>query len=77
SVAENMTVEMPAGHFTAIIGPNGCGKSTLLRILRRLQTPAHGHVWREGEHIKQYASKEVARRIGLGAQNATRPSTMT
>ena len=33
TVAENLTVEIPDGHFTAIIGPNGCGKSTLLRTL--------------------------------------------
>ncbi len=42
TVAENLTVEIPDGHFTAIIGPNGCGKSTLLRTLSRLMTPAHG-----------------------------------
>ncbi len=40
TVAENLTVEIPDGHFTAIIGPNGCGKSTLLRTLSRLMTPA-------------------------------------
>ena len=49
TVAENLTVEIPDGHFTAIIGPNGCGKSTLLRTLSRLMTPAHGHVWLDGE----------------------------
>ena len=59
TVAENLTVEIPDGHFTAIIGPNGCGKSTLLRTLSRLMTPAHGHVWLDGEHIQHYASKEV------------------
>ena len=68
TVAENLTVEIPDGHFTAIIGPNGCGKSTLLRTLSRLMTPAHGHVWLDGEHIQHYASKEVARRIGLLAR---------
>ena len=62
TVAENLTVEIPDGHFTAIIGPNGCGKSTLLRTLSRLMTPAHGHVWLDGEHIQHYASKEGARR---------------
>ncbi len=63
---------IPDGHFTAIIGPNGCGKSTLLRTLSRLMTPASGHVYRlDGAQIQQYASKEVARRIGLLAQNAT------
>ncbi|CDL37967.1 Ferric enterobactin transport ATP-binding protein FepC (TC 3.A.1.14.2) [Citrobacter freundii] len=68
TVAENLNVSIPDGHFTAIIGPNGCGKSTLLRTLSRLMTPANGKVWLDGEHIQHYASKEVARRIGLLAQ---------
>ncbi len=40
-------------------------------------TPAHGHVWLDGEHIQHYASKEGARRIGLLAQNATTPGDIT
>ena len=64
-------------HFTASIGPNGCGKSTLLRTRSRLMTPASGHVWLAGAQIQQYATKEVARRIGLLAQNATTPGDIT
>ncbi len=71
TIAESLNVTIPDGQFTAIIGPNGCGKSTLLRTLSRLMTPASGHVWLDGAQIQQYASKEVARRIGLLAQNAT------
>ena len=66
TIAESLNVTIPDGHFTAIIGPNGCGKSTLLRTLSRLMTPASGHVWLDGAQIQQYASKEVARRIGVG-----------
>ena len=77
TIAENLNVTIPDGHFTAIIGPNGCGKSTLLRTLSRLMTPTHGHVFLDGEHIQHYASKEVARRIGLLAQNATTPGDIT
>ena len=77
TVAENLNVSIPDGHFTAIIGPNGCGKSTLLHTLSRLMTPAHGKVWLDGEHIQHYPSKEVARRIGLLAQNATTPGDIT
>lgn len=51
-------------------------KSTLLRTLSRLMTPVHGKVWLDGEHIQHYASKEVARRIGLLAQNATTPGIL-
>lgn len=77
TVAKNLNVSIPDGHFTAIIGPNGCGKSTLLRTLSRLMTPVDGHVWLDGEQYSVYASKEVARRIGLLAQNATTPGDIT
>ncbi|WP_312468126.1 iron-enterobactin ABC transporter ATP-binding protein [Pseudescherichia sp.] len=76
-VADNLSVAIPDGHFTAIIGPNGCGKSTLLRTLSRLMTPAQGHVYLDGEQIQRFNSKEVARRIGLLAQNATTPGDIT
>ncbi|WP_061708304.1 iron-enterobactin ABC transporter ATP-binding protein [Pseudenterobacter timonensis] len=76
-VARELSVDIPDGHFTAIIGPNGCGKSTLLRTLSRLMTPLEGHVYLDGDAIQRYASKEVARRIGLLAQNATTPGDIT
>lgn len=77
TVAQGLNVSIPDGHFTAIIGPNGCGKSTLLRTLSRLMTPQSGSVYLDGEQIQRYASKEVARRIGLLAQNATTPGDIT
>lgn len=40
----DLTLEIPAASFTAIIGPNGCGKSTLLRVIAGLLTPATGDV---------------------------------
>lgn len=77
TVVENLSVSIPDGEFTAIIGPNGCGKSTLLRSLSRLMAPQHGQVWLDGEHIQRYATKEVARRIGLLAQNASAPGDIS
>lgn len=77
TIAESLNVTIPDGHFTAIIGPNGCGKSTLLRTLSRLMTPTSGHVYLDGEQIQRYSSKEVAKRIGLLAQNATTPGDIT
>ncbi|WP_379934693.1 iron-enterobactin ABC transporter ATP-binding protein [Enterobacter sichuanensis] len=76
-IARDLTVAIPDGHFTAIIGPNGCGKSTLLRTLCRLMTPVEGSVFLDGEQIQRFPSKEVARRIGLLAQNATTPGDIT
>ncbi len=76
-IAESLNVSIPDGKFTAIIGPNGCGKSTLLRTLSRLMKPLNGQVWLDGEQIERYATKDVARRIGLLAQNASAPGDIT
>ncbi|ELY3760140.1 iron-enterobactin ABC transporter ATP-binding protein [Cronobacter universalis] len=76
-VADGLNVAIPDGKFTAIIGPNGCGKSTLLRTLSRLMKPLGGQVRLDGESIKRFATKEVARRIGLLAQNASAPGDIT
>lgn len=76
-VANGLNVAIPDGKFTAIIGPNGCGKSTLLRTLSRLMKPLGGQVRLDGEAIQHFATKEVARRIGLLAQNASAPGDIT
>ena len=39
---EHCSLEIPAGSFTVIIGPNGCGKSTLLRLVAGLLAPDEG-----------------------------------
>lgn len=39
-----LNLEVPAGSFTAVIGPNGCGKSTLLRVIAGLLPPTAGRV---------------------------------
>jgi len=76
-IAGSLNVSIPDGKFTAIIGPNGCGKSTLLRTLSRLMKPMAGQVWLDGEQIEHFATKEVARRIGLLPQNASAPGDIS
>lgn len=41
---DGCSLEVPAGSFTVIIGPNGCGKSTLLRTVAGLLAPTSGKV---------------------------------
>ncbi|MGH2444528.1 MAG: ABC transporter ATP-binding protein [Candidatus Limnocylindria bacterium] len=41
---DECSVDVPAGSFTAVIGPNGCGKSTLLRLVAGLLAPTVGEV---------------------------------
>lgn len=64
-VVHHVTLSIPNGEITTIIGPNGCGKSTLLRALARLMRPASGTVILEGQLIHQMPTREVARRLGL------------
>src|SRR6188472_753143 len=40
-----VTLDIPDGELTALLGPSGSGKSTLLRIIAGLETPDAGSVW--------------------------------
>ncbi|WP_018658424.1 ABC transporter ATP-binding protein [Actinomadura flavalba] len=73
TISERLSVAIPDGSFTAIIGPNGCGKSTLLRALARVLTPSTGTVLLDGKEIGAYKPKEVARRMGLLPQTSLAP----
>jgi ferric enterobactin transport system ATP-binding protein len=72
-ISESLSVEIPDGAFTVIVGPNACGKSTLLRALSRLLTPKSGSVLLDGKAITSYPAKEVARRLGLLPQSSIAP----
>jgi zinc/manganese transport system ATP-binding protein len=41
-VFSELTLEVPAGVGTAVVGPNGCGKSTLLELIAGVLRPEHG-----------------------------------
>lgn len=76
-VSQDLSVKIPHGSFTAIIGPNACGKSTLLRALSKLIKPSKGKVILDGKKITTYKSMEVARKIGLLPQSSTAPAGIT
>jgi iron complex transport system ATP-binding protein len=76
-VARGLTVDIPAGGFTAIVGPNACGKSTLLRALVRMLKPRAGAVLLDGSEISSLPTKHVARRVGLLPQSSAAPDGIT
>jgi len=49
----DVSLEVPAGEFLAIMGPSGSGKSTLLNVLAALDTPSRGRVIIDGEDLSQ------------------------
>jgi iron complex transport system ATP-binding protein len=76
-VARDLSVSIPDGGFTAIVGPNACGKSTLLRALVRMLKPRAGSVLLDGAAISSLPTKQVARRLGLLLQTSTAPDGIT
>src|SRR3954470_21688067 len=42
---DDVSIDMPDGELTALLGPSGSGKSTLLRIIAGLETPDSGEIW--------------------------------
>ena len=76
-VSRGLSVEIPDGSFTVVVGPNACGKSTLLRALSRLLKPSEGQVVLDGRAITSYRAKEVARRLGLLPQTSLAPDGIT
>jgi iron complex transport system ATP-binding protein len=76
-VVADLSLRVPDGKVTVIVGANGCGKSTLLRGLARLLRPVSGSVSLDGEAIHRLSTKQVARTLGLLPQNPVAPEGVT
>src|SRR6187551_3957529 len=56
-----VSLEVPEGQFTAVMGPSGSGKSTLMHLLAGLDTPDAGSVRIAGEDITRMSDRELTR----------------
>ena len=54
-----VSLEIPSGEFTAIMGPSGSGKSTLMHLLAGLDQPTEGTVEIAGEDITTMGDKQL------------------
>ncbi|MDQ1620057.1 MAG: sulfate/thiosulfate transport system ATP-binding protein [Actinomycetota bacterium] len=55
---DDVTVDIPAGSLTALLGPSGGGKSTLLRVIAGLEKPDSGLVEIEGREANHLPVQE-------------------
>jgi ABC-type lipoprotein export system ATPase subunit len=56
-----VSLDLPAGQFTAVMGPSGSGKSTLMHLLAGLDTPTSGTVEVAGEDITRLKDRDLTR----------------
>ena len=56
---KGVSLEVPAGELTAVMGPSGSGKSTLMHILAGLDEPTSGEVEIAGETLNGMSDKEL------------------
>jgi sulfate transport system ATP-binding protein len=72
---EDVTLEVPEGSLTALLGPSGSGKSTLLRIIAGLETPDAGAVLIDSADVTQARPQD--RGIGFVFQHYAAFAHMT
>ena len=70
---DGVTLGIPAGQFTAIMGPSGSGKSTLMHVMAGLDTVTAGRVWLGDTEITHLRDAELTvlrrRRVGFVFQS--------
>lgn len=67
-IFDHISLTIPRGKITAIMGPSGTGKTTLLKLISAQLKPRSGSVWVDGKNVHQLSRAELyqlRRRIGV------------
>lgn len=69
-VLEGVSLTIPAGSFTALVGRSGAGKSTIVELLPRFRDVTRGRITYDGVDIKDFDVSSLRRSIGYLTQSA-------
>lgn len=76
-IIDDLTIEIPSGKLTAIIGQNGCGKSTLLKAMGRILDIKKGSIYLDCKDIHKLPTKELAKKMAILPQSPVAPEGIT
>ena len=68
-VLKNITLQIPKGKVTAIVGDSGCGKSTLLKLLLRLYMPSYGEICMGDMNVNNISLRDWRAKCGCVMQD--------
>lgn len=70
TVVRDVSAEIAPGETVGLLGPNGSGKSSLLRCLAGLRAPDTGTVRYDGESVRDWSARRIARQVAFVAQDS-------
>ena len=68
-VLEHITLEIPAHHVVALVGPTGVGKSTLVSLIPRFYEVGSGCITLDGQDIRELTLESLRRQISIVLQD--------
>jgi ATP-binding cassette subfamily B (MDR/TAP) protein 1 len=68
TIMENVSLTMPAGKTTALVGPSGSGKSTVVGLVERFYLPVGGKIFLDGHDIQTLNLRWLRQQVSLVSQ---------
>ncbi|GAA1348925.1 ABC transporter ATP-binding protein [Streptomyces beijiangensis] len=70
TAVHDLSLEMPEGQITVLVGSSGCGKTTTLRMINRMVDPTSGTIRLAGKDILESDAADLRRGIGYVIQQS-------
>ncbi|MFB8052832.1 ABC transporter ATP-binding protein [Streptomyces rubiginosohelvolus] len=70
TAVHDLTLDLPEGGVTVLVGSSGCGKTTTLRMINRMVEPTSGTIRVGGKDVLEQDAAELRRSIGYVIQQA-------